>query len=127
MKAFESCGNPRLTVKKVRDDIEKKEQKKKGIKREHDVKNKGMVVLTYASGVSEKIGSDIQEKGNCDGHMNPHTTLKSLGILVHPKDKTDPKDPVYIVDCQGYRRCRGNDKKAKSTSKGTSNRNRQSK
>ena len=31
--------------------------------------------------------------------MKPHSTLKSL--LVHPKDKTDPKEGVYTIDCKG--------------------------
>ena len=31
--------------------------------------------------------------------MKPHSTLKSL--LVHPNDKTDPKEGVYTIDCKG--------------------------
>ena len=31
--------------------------------------------------------------------MKPHSTLRTL--LVHPKDKTDPKEGVYTIDCAG--------------------------
>ena len=31
--------------------------------------------------------------------MKPHSTLRT--ILVHPKDKTDPKEGVYTIDCAG--------------------------
>ena len=31
--------------------------------------------------------------------MKPHTKLRAL--LVHPKDKTDPKEGVYTIDCTG--------------------------
>ena len=40
----------------------------------------------------------------------PHSTMKSL--LVHPKDKTDPKDGVYTIDCKGCdKKCVGETKR----------------
>ena len=34
--------------------------------------------------------------------MKPHTKLRAL--LVHPKDKTDPKEGVYTIDCTGCKK-----------------------
>ena len=39
----------------------------------------------------------IFKKRRVSTAMKPHTTLKHL--LVHPKDKTDPKEGVYKIDC----------------------------
>ena len=99
MKALEACGYPRWTVTNVKKEMEKKEQKKKGTsKREHDTKTKGMVVLPYVRGASEKLARIFKKRGIVTA-MKPHSTLKSL--LVHPKDKTDPKEGVYTIDCEG--------------------------
>ncbi len=99
MEALETCGYPRWTVMKVKEDLKKKDQKKKGnTKKENHQKNKGMVVLPYVSGVSEKMARIYKKRGIITA-MKPHTTLKSL--LVHPKDKTDPKEGVYTIDCKG--------------------------
>ena len=98
MKALEDCGYPRWTVKKVKDDMKKKVQKKGNNKQENDVKSKGMVVLPYVSGLSEKLARIFKKRGIVTA-MKPQSTLKSL--LVHPKDKTDPKEGVYTIDCKG--------------------------
>ena len=97
MKALEACGYPRWTVKNVKDDM-KKEQKKGNYKWEDDVKSKPMVVLPYVSGLSEKLARIFRKRGTVTA-MKPHSTLKSL--LVQPKDKTDPKEGVYNIDCKG--------------------------
>ena len=98
MKALEDCGYPRWTVKNVKDDMKKKVQKKGNNKQENDVKSKGMVVLPYMSGVSEKLARIFKKRGIVTA-MKPQSTLRSL--LVHPKDKTDPKEGVYTIDCKG--------------------------
>ena len=96
MKALEACGYPRWTVTNVKNDMEKKEQKKKGNnKRENDMKTNRMVVLPYVDGASEKLARIIKKRGIVMA-MKPHSTLRSL--LVHPKDKTDPKEGVYTTD-----------------------------
>ena len=85
MKALEANGYPRWTVTNVKKEMEKKEQKKKGNnKRENDTKMKGMVVLPYGRGASEKLARIFKKRGIVTA-MTPHSTLKSL--LVHPKDK----------------------------------------
>ena len=98
MKALEDCGYPRWTVKNVKDDMKKKVQKKGTNKQENDVKSKGMVVLPYVSGLSEKLARIFKKRGIVTA-MKPQSTLKSF--LVHPKDKTDPKEGVYTIDCKG--------------------------
>ena len=98
MKALEACGYPRWTVMNVKKEMEKKEQKKGNSKRENDMKTKGMVVLPYVRGASEKLAR-IFKKRRIVTSMKPPSTLKSL--LVHPKDKTDPKEGVYTIDCKG--------------------------
>ena len=99
MKALQACGYPKWTVTNVKKEMEKKEQKKKGnSKRENDTKTKGMVVLPYVRGASEKLARIFKKRGIVTA-MKPHSTLKSL--LVHPKDKTDPKEGVYTIDCKG--------------------------
>ena len=57
-----------------------------------------MVVLPYISGVSEKLARIFKKRAIASA-MKPHVTLKNL--LVHPKDKTDPKEGVYTIDCAG--------------------------
>ena len=99
MKALEACGYPRWTVTNVKNDMEKKEQKKKGNNKwENYRKAKGMVVLPYVSGASEKLAQIFKKRGIVTD-MKPHSTLKSL--LVHPKDKTDPKEGENTTDCKG--------------------------
>ena len=57
-----------------------------------------MVVLPYVSGLSEKLARIFKKRGIVTA-MKPQSTLKSF--LVHPKDKTDPKEGVYTIDCKG--------------------------
>ena len=50
------------------------------------------------SGLSEKLARIFKKRGIVTA-MKPQSTLKSL--LVHPKDKTDPKEGMYKIDCKG--------------------------
>ena len=79
-------------MKNVKDDMKKKVQKKGNNKQENDVKSKGMVVLPYVSGLSEKLARIFKKRGIVTA-MKAQSTLKSL--LVHPKDKTDPRLRVH--------------------------------
>ena len=102
----------------VKNDMEKKEQKTKGNnKRENDTKTKGMVVLPYVHEDSEKLARIFKKRGIMTA-MKPHSTLKSL--LVHPKDKTDPEEGVYTIDCKGCDKkyIGGDEKKTESTCQG---------
>ena len=55
-----------------------------------------MVVLPYVRGVSEELAR-IYKKRQITSAMKPHSTLRTL--LVHPKDKTDPKEGVDCAGC----------------------------
>ena len=73
----------------------KEENKGKGNSRKEDSeKNKGMVVC----GVSKELAR-IFKKRQITSAMKPNNTHRTL--LVHPKDKTDPKEGVYTLDCTG--------------------------
>ena len=50
------------------------------------------------SGLSEKLARIFKKRGIVTA-MKPQSTLKSF--LVHPKDKPDPKEGVYTIDCKG--------------------------
>ena len=77
----------------------KEENKGKGNNRnESSEKDKGMVVLPYVRGVSEKLARIYKKRQNTSA-MKPHSMLRTL--LVHPKDKTDPKEDVHTIDCAG--------------------------
>ena len=98
MKALEACSYPRWTVMNVKNDMEKKNRRRKEIyKWENDTKTKGMMELPHVSGVSEELARIFKKRGIVTA-MKSHSTLKSL--LVHPKDKTDPKDGVHTIDCK---------------------------
>ena len=48
--------------------------------------------------MSEKLAR-IFKKRNIVSAMKPNVTLKNL--LVHPKDKSEPKEGVYTINCTG--------------------------
>ena len=56
-----------------------------------------MAVVPYVKGLSEKI-SRIFRKRNISTAMKPHCTLRRM--LVSPKDKTEPREGVYTINCQ---------------------------
>ena len=91
--ALNICCYPDWTIKRVEENLRNKEENKgKGNNRkESSEKNKGMVVLPYVRGVSEELAR-IYKKRQITSAMKPHSTLRT--ILVHPKDKTDPKEGV---------------------------------
>ena len=62
-------------------------------------KCRGMTVLPYVNGVTEKI-SRVMKSYNVSAASKPHTTLRSL--LVHPEDKRDDHnttDALYCLPC----------------------------
>ena len=63
---------------------------------EKEQKNKGMIVLPYVRGLSERV-ERIMRKKNISVALKPHQTRN---ILVHPKDKGEPKEGVYTIDCK---------------------------
>ena len=103
-QALARCGYPKWTIEKVKKQMEEKQQQKvtqKRTSRQKDRKSKGNVVIPYVEGLSERY-SRVMKKHVVSTCMRPHTTIRSL--LVHPKDKQDPKNTpncIYEVPCKG--------------------------
>ena len=72
----------------MRERVQNNNKKKHNSRRKTEEKNKGMAVLPYVSGVSEKLPR-IFKKRKISSAMKPHTKLRALLDL--PKDKMIPK------------------------------------
>ena len=101
MAALKTCGYPGWSVKAVKDQMKKREERKeekkqKSRERQDQEKSRGMVVLPYVKGLSEKVSRMLKKK-KISTAMRPHTTLRQL--LVHPKDKLEPGEGVYTIAC----------------------------
>ena len=96
------CGYPAWTMRTVQNQLERKEERKTKKKEQDQEKSRGMVILPYVKDLSEKI-SRILKKWKISAPMKPHTTLRNL--LLHPKDKLDPREGVYKIDCKNCDRC----------------------
>ena len=100
--ALMGCGYPRWAFDKVKGRMQEGKQKKEKKKRKDDIKEvkKGLVVIPYISGLSESLERSFKERG-IQTAMKPHTTIRRL--LVHPKDKRDPKETsgvIYKIPCK---------------------------
>ena len=84
----ESNSGQETTERKRRGKQEKKKEK------DRSERTKGLVVLPYVRGMSERIARTLN-KHNIQSAMKPATTLRSL--LVHPKDKIHRMDNVGVV------------------------------
>ncbi|XP_072019530.1 uncharacterized protein [Amphiura filiformis] len=99
-EALRTCGYPDWTFKKVKDQLQCVKPKKVNKKTDDKTRSKGMVVLPYVKGVTERI-SRVMKSYNISTAMKPHDTLRKQ--LVHPKDKRDPNnttDAVYKIPCK---------------------------
>ena len=97
--ALQLCGYPQWTFKKVKDQRNLPKTKRVTKKKDDQHRCKGMVVLPYVQGVTEKISRTLKQY-DIAAAMKPHTTFRSL--LVHPKDKRDPTNPtdaIYEIPC----------------------------
>ena len=91
--------------KKVKDQRNLPKTKRLTKKKDDQHRCKGMVVLPYVQGVTEKIARTLKQH-DIAAAMKPHTTLRSL--LVHPKDKRDPAnttDAIYEIPCMNCNSC----------------------
>ncbi len=78
----------------------KADNKKHNRDKNSESKSKGMVVLPYVKGVSERV-QRIFKKHQVQTAMKPHRTLKQ--ILVHPKDKRAIEKTgncIYEIPCK---------------------------
>ncbi|XP_072020422.1 uncharacterized protein [Amphiura filiformis] len=100
--ALQNCGYPRWAMDRVKQQMSTSKIKSNSSKKSNDDNpSKGMVVLPYVAGLSEKL-KRIFWKHKIATAMKPHNTIKSL--LVHPKDKRETNqmcEVVYNIDCKG--------------------------
>jgi len=99
-KALRNCGYPAWTIKRVQHQIENKKQHKSEKVKEDREKSKGMVVLPYIQGATEKV-QRVMKQHNISTAVKPHMTLRQQ--LVHPKDKiadTNKCNAIYEVPCK---------------------------
>ncbi len=97
--ALKTCGYPKWTFEKVKNQMKQPKIKDNSRKKDEETKCKGMVVLPYVSGVSEKV-SRVLKQYHIASAMKPHCTLRNQ--LVHPKDKRndlDKTDALYCLPC----------------------------
>ncbi|XP_072022566.1 uncharacterized protein [Amphiura filiformis] len=96
--ALTQCGYPKWSIDKTKQQMQNKQSKAKS-KKDSTEQSKGMVVIPYVQGVSERLQRSFKKYG-INTAMKPHNTLKRL--LVHPKDKIDTLqtcDCVYEIPC----------------------------
>ena len=56
-----------------------------------------MVVVHYVQGIPERITRSLKKR-KISVAARLHLTLRN--ILVHPKDKVDPREGVYTIPCK---------------------------
>ena len=88
------------TVDKVKSNRAKPKQQKKHDKDEKKKKSKGLAVIPYIEGLSERLSRTLKKHGFSTA-MKPHKTLRNM--LVHPKDKRNPMqtaEAIYEIPCK---------------------------
>ncbi|XP_072033096.1 uncharacterized protein [Amphiura filiformis] len=98
-EALQTSGYPKWSFEKVKDQMQSVKPKKSAKKTDDSTRSRGMVVLPYVKGVTERV-SRVMKKYNVSTAMKPHNTLRRE--LVHPKDKRDPNNltqAVYKIPC----------------------------
>ena len=99
IQAFGVCGYPDWTVRKPGITSGGAMRKTK------EEKNRGMVVLPYVQGLTKRMTRSLKKR-MISVASKPHLTLRN--IIVHPKDKIDPREGVY---CIPYKNCIGETKR----------------
>jgi len=97
--ALSRCGYPDWTVEKVKKDRATPKTKHNSKQKCDAEKTKGMVVVPYVQGLTERV-SRVFKKHGFSTAMKPHRTIRSM--LVHPKDKLLPQqkaEAIYEIPC----------------------------
>ena len=100
--ALKNCGYPKWTFKKVKDQMKVPKKQNTSKKVDSTNKSRGMVVIPYIQGVSERVARVYKSYGIAAA-MKPHNTLRKE--LVHPKDKRDPEnitDAIHECPCMNF-------------------------
>ena len=104
VRALKNCGYPQWMFKKVKDQMKVPKKQNTSKKVDSTNKSRGMVVILYVQGVSERVARVYKSYGIAAA-MKPHNTLRKE--LVHPKDKRDPEnitDAIYECPCMNCER-----------------------
>ena len=91
--ALRTRGFPEWAMNKVKEKMANKNQVKAAKKAKpmpKEKQSKGMVVISYVNGLSERI-QRVYKKHNMEAAMKPHSTLCNL--LVHPQGQ-EGKTPM---------------------------------
>ena len=98
-EALKVCGYPTWAFEKVKKQMERGKQKSVAKQKGDGERCKGMVVIPYVKGASERM-SRLYKSYNIASAMKHHTTLRRE--LVHPKDKRDcynSTHALYNIPC----------------------------
>ena len=107
-EALAKCKYPKWAIDKVQKELDDKKagiQKPKPNTSAEESKKKGMCVLPYVAGTTERIRR-IMNKYGVTAPARPHSTIRQC--LVHPKDKLPDSQKcgvVYKVDCLSCNQC----------------------
>ena len=104
-EALKICGYPTWAFEKVKQQMESGKQKSVAKQKGDGERCKGMVVIPYVKGTSERM-SRLYKSYNIASAMKPHTTLRRE--LVHPKDKRDcynTTHALYNIPCLNCELC----------------------
>ena len=96
-EALETCGYPKGTFEKVKNQMKQKTPKKGSKKKDDTIKCRGMTVLPYVNGVTEKI-SRVMKSYNVAAASKPHTTLriqKTREMTTTPHHRCFVLPPMY--------------------------------
>ena len=100
---LKTCKYPTWAIHKVEKQLaENKEAAQKEKKKPNEKKKRGMVVLPYVQGVTERVQRTMRKHG-VEAPARPHTTLRQL--LVHPKDKIPDDEKCGVVYCVSCLNC----------------------
>ena len=98
-KAVAQCWYHEWSIDKVKAQKQQPKTMKKNTKTDK-AKSKGMIVIPYVEGVTERLSRIFKKHGFSTG-MKPHRTLRNM--LVHPKDERDPSqtaETIYEIPCK---------------------------
>ena len=101
VEALTTCNYPKWAIQEVKRKKKDTNNKKSRKTAEKDSKGaRGMVVLPYVKGLSERMAKVLKDHKICSA-FKPYKTLRK--ILVHPKDKIIQEEvcgSVYSIGCK---------------------------
>ena len=103
-QALRACQYPAWAIRKGKREGQRNRKKETKKRKDKKVENKGMVVLPYVRGVTERI-QRVMQKHHISTPVRPHTKLRQM--LVHPKDQIPPEkkcDVIYQIPCKTCRK-----------------------